>query len=136
MTARQWLFKSRGVLLTPAYFLLTMGVRHFTARQLGGKGQFGRYAYLFTLFIIPLSILRLFLDHLPLLGPVVEAGYKAASLDVSSQMGEYLYYSIDYSFVYIAFQLLSLYGIALTWLPRQSMKSRAGGQLWLSWSGL
>lgn len=120
VTARLWLFKSSGVLLSPVYFLLTMGVRHFTARLLGGKGQFGRYAYLFTLFIIPLSILRLFLDQLPLLGPVVEAGYKAASLDVSSQMGEYLYYTIDYSFVYIAFQLLSLYSIALAYMATEA----------------
>ena len=35
-------------------------------------------------------------------------------------MGEYLYYTIDYSFVYIVFQLLSLYAIVLAYMATKA----------------
>lgn len=113
---QQWLFSIRGMFLRPVYFLLSMGIYHSTARLLGGRGQFGRYVYLFTLFGIPIAILPSLLDFLPLLGPVFEISYRAAFSDASSQLGEYLYYTLDFPYVYIISWLLSFYGIALAYM--------------------
>ena len=68
-----------GVLTAPIVFIISVGIQHLIAYQLGmdrirlepsGEkrfGKFGRYAYLNATFGAPLSIITLLLDFLPLL---------------------------------------------------------------------
>ena len=68
-----------GVLTAPIVFIISVGIQHLIASQLGvdrirlepsGEkrfGKFGRYAYLNATFGAPLSIIALLLDFLPLL---------------------------------------------------------------------
>ena len=126
VTERQWLFSTRRVILQPIYFLLSMGIYHSTAKLLGGRGQFGRYAYLFTLFSVPIAILPSLLDYLPLVGPVFEVSYRAAFSDVSPQLGDYLYHTLEFPYVFIISWLLSFYGIALAYMATKVEHGIAG----------
>ncbi|MDE0199542.1 MAG: YIP1 family protein [Caldilineaceae bacterium] len=79
MPARSQIQILSGVLTAPIVFIISVGIQHLIASQLGmdrirlepsGEkrlGRFGRYAYLNATFGAPLSIITLLLDFVPLL---------------------------------------------------------------------
>ncbi|MCY3707753.1 MAG: YIP1 family protein [Caldilineaceae bacterium] len=56
------------ITFSPALFLLKAGVYHYLAILLGGRGQFGRYAYLLASISVPITVIHLINDFLPLVG--------------------------------------------------------------------
>jgi hypothetical protein len=54
--------------LAPVFFLIGAGIFYMIAMLLGGKGDFGRYAYLLASFQAPLSIANILVSFVPLLG--------------------------------------------------------------------
>lgn len=57
-----------SILLTPLFFLIGVGMLYLVARLLGGKGDFGRYAYLVASFQAPITILNAVLNFIPMAG--------------------------------------------------------------------
>lgn len=103
---QEWLFAIRKVFVRPLYFLSSVGAYYLIARALGGQGEFGRYAYLFALWSVPLYVVVALIGFLPLIGPnLTEAPF-----------GQYWYYLVDFPIVYILSWLLSLYSIGLAYL--------------------
>lgn len=90
-----WLYEARKVLLNPVYFVMGMGVRHGLARALGGQGRFGRYAYLFMLFWVPLTLLSSLIYFVPLVGPGLEVFYLATYRGASTHFGQFWYHALD-----------------------------------------
>lgn len=78
-------------LLRPVSFLIHMGVYHSVAVLLGGRGQFGRYAYLLAMIAVPFVVLGLFIDFLFL----AVAGVVAISSGSSPMAGQIWYYSLE-----------------------------------------
>lgn len=123
----EWLYEGRRVLFNPVYFLMGMGVRHWLARAMGGQGRFGRYAYLFMLFGIPLTLLSSLLEFVPLVGPVVETVYPveetarlAMYQNASAYFGQYWFYTLENVPVAMARWLLSFYSIGLACLATRA----------------
>ena len=56
------------IIAVPIGFLIWVGVYHLIATILGGRGQYGRYAYLLASFGAPLTIVNSLLALVPLLG--------------------------------------------------------------------
>ena len=56
------------IIATPILFIIGVGVYHLIASLLGGRGQFGRYAYLISTFGAPLSIVTSLLNFVPVVG--------------------------------------------------------------------
>ena len=52
----------------PITFLIGVGIYHVVASVLGGRGQFGRYAYLYATFGAPIIIVVSILGFLPAVG--------------------------------------------------------------------
>ena len=52
----------------PITFLIGVGIYHVVASVLGGRGQFGRYAYLYATFGAPIIIVGSILGFLPAVG--------------------------------------------------------------------
>lgn len=125
----EWLYEGRRVLLNPVYFLVGMGVRHWVAKALGGQGRFGRYAYLFMLFGVPLTVLSSLLAFVPLVGPVVETVYLTMYRDASTHFGQYWYYTLEIIPVEMARWLLSFYSIGLAYL---ATRAEHGLSWWLA----
>ena len=121
VTDREWLFNIRRVFLNPVYFVLSMGVYHGLARLFGGRGRFGRYAYLFALYMVPLALLSSLMDFLPLLGPMVEVSHAAIFPDApSSLLGQFWYRVFEVPIVFVISWLLSFYGIALAYFATRT----------------
>ena len=59
------------IILTPIFFLLGTGLFHLVARLLGGKGDFGRFAYLTATYGAPIQLISALLGFVPLLGGCV-----------------------------------------------------------------
>lgn len=78
-------------LLRPVSFLIHMGVYHSVAVLLGGRGQFGRYAYLLAMIAVPFVFLGLFIDFLFL----AVAGVVAVSPGSSPMAGQVWHHSLE-----------------------------------------
>ena len=114
-----WLYEGRSVLLNPIYFVMGMGVRHGLAKALGGQGRFGRYAYLFMLFWVPLTLLSSLIYFVPLVGPGLEVSYLATYRDASTHFGQFWYHALDVVPVEMLRWLLSFFSIGLAyWATR------------------
>jgi hypothetical protein len=57
-----------AIITVPIGFLISTGIYFVIAKLLGGKGEFGRYAYLNATFSAPLTILSSLLSLIPGLG--------------------------------------------------------------------
>lgn len=60
-----------GVLITPIAFLIGVGIIHLLANVLGGRGDFGRYAYLSAAISAPVGIINALLGFIPVVGGCV-----------------------------------------------------------------
>jgi hypothetical protein len=56
------------IIFGPIFFLIGVGVYHLIATVLGGRGQYGRYAYLSATYSAPLMIVGSVLGFIPVLG--------------------------------------------------------------------
>lgn len=56
------------IIIGPLLFLISVGIYHVFASILGGRGQYGRYAYLTATFAAPLLIVSSILGIVPLAG--------------------------------------------------------------------
>ncbi len=56
------------IIVGPIGFLIGVGIYHVTASILGGRGQYGRYAYLSATFNAPLLIVSSLLGFVPIAG--------------------------------------------------------------------
>lgn len=117
---RRWLFDIRKIVLNPLYFVLSMVVYHFLARALGGRGQFGRYAFLFAMYKVPLALLMSLLDFVPLLGPLVVVSYAAAIGGATSLWGHLWHSLVEFPVIYIISWLLSFYGVGLAYFATRA----------------
>ena len=59
------------IIIGPIGFLIGVGILHLFATVLGGRGQYGRYAYLTAAFSAPLTILSSLLGFVPVVGGCV-----------------------------------------------------------------
>lgn len=66
-------FSFATIIIGPISFLIGVGIYHLIARILGGIGQYGRYAYLYSTFAAPLMIVTSVLGFIPVLGGCVSA---------------------------------------------------------------
>ena len=62
-----------GIILTPIFFMIGVGIFHLIAKLLGGQGQFDKYAYLLAAFQAPISIATAVLAFVPVLGGCIGA---------------------------------------------------------------
>lgn len=60
-----------GIVITPIAFLIGVGIIHLLANVLGGRGDFGRYAFLAAAISAPISIVNAFLGFIPVVGGCV-----------------------------------------------------------------
>lgn len=117
---RRWLFDIRKIFLNPVYFVFSMGVYHYLARALGGQGQFGRYAFLFAMYQVPLALLISLLDFGPLLGPMVVVSYAAAFGGATSLWGHLWHSLVEFPVIYMVSWLLSFYGVGLAYFATRA----------------
>jgi len=61
-------FSLLSIIFLPLFFLIGVGVYHLIATVLGGRGQYGRYAYLTATYSAPLMIVGSVLGFIPALG--------------------------------------------------------------------
>lgn len=61
-------FNFAVIIFGPIFFLIGVGVYHLIATVLGGRGQYGRYAYLSATYSAPLMIVGSALGFIPVLG--------------------------------------------------------------------
>ncbi len=61
-------FNFAVIIFGPIFFLIGVGVYHLIATVLGGRGQYGRYAYLSATYSAPLAIVGSVLGFIPVLG--------------------------------------------------------------------
>ena len=113
---REWLFNTRSVFLNPVYFVLGAGVYHLVAKMLGGRGQFGRYAYLFTLYKAPIALSISLISFLPLVVLMIEVSYEAIFTNELSLFGYYWYQLLNLTISNILTWLVSFYTIVLAYL--------------------
>lgn len=66
-------FSFAYIILGPISFLIGVGIYHLIATILGGRGQYGRYSYLYSTFAAPLMIATSILGFIPVLGGCVSA---------------------------------------------------------------
>ncbi|MDE0630589.1 MAG: YIP1 family protein [Caldilineaceae bacterium SB0665_bin_25] len=68
-SATEWTgFSLLSIIFLPLFFLIGVGVYHLIATVLGGRGQYGRYAYLTATYSAPLMIVGSLLGFIPVLG--------------------------------------------------------------------
>lgn len=56
------------IIIGPIGFLIGVGIFHLIAKVLGGRGQYGRYAYLMAAFGAPITIVTAVLSLVPVAG--------------------------------------------------------------------
>ena len=96
-------------LLSPVSFLVKVVMYHCIVTLLGGRGQFGRYAYLLAAIAVPMTFLYSFLDFLPL-----AVARLVAVLPGSSFMaGQNWYYSLSGSATFAASLIVLVYWLVL-----------------------
>ncbi|MBI3957959.1 MAG: YIP1 family protein [Chloroflexi bacterium] len=94
-----------GIILSPIFFLIGVGIIHLIANILGGQGDFSRFAYLAAAIQAPISIVSAFLGFIPAIG-----GCVVFLLSIYSLI---LYYFA----VKVAYQLSSGRAIAVVLIP-------------------
>ena len=109
MLLESWLLNAKDIILKPLYFLTGMIVYHSLAKLLGGRGQFGRYVFLFALFGVPIVVVSSLFDLIPLIGPLVAGGK-------SSVGGQFFYIVFNQTVPFTLSWLLSFYGVALAYM--------------------
>lgn len=57
-----------SIIITPLFFIIGVGFLHLVASVLGGRGQFGRYAYLNATYAAPLAMISSLLGFVPVVG--------------------------------------------------------------------
>ena len=57
-----------SIIITPLFFIIGVGILHLVASVLGGRGQFGRYAYLNATYAAPLAMISALLGFVPVVG--------------------------------------------------------------------
>ncbi len=103
-----------GIIISPIIFLVVVGIVHLIATVLGGKGDFGRYAYLSAAIGAPISIVNAFLGFIPVVG-----GCVVALLSIYSLILNYFAIKVAYSLtsgraiVVILIPLIIVLGVAL-----------------------
>lgn len=96
-------------LLSPVSFLVKVGMYHCVVTFWGGRGQFGRYAYLLAAIAVPMTFLDSLLDFLPL-----AVARLVAVLPGSSFMaGQIWYYSLSGSATFAASLIVLVYWLVL-----------------------
>lgn len=111
-----WVSDTKRVVLNPVYFLIGMGVYHSIAKAMGGQGRIGRYAYLFALFVVPLTVLNSLFSFIPLIGPAIEAGYLAIFTNASSVIGQHWFHALNVSLADMLKWFVSFYSTGLAYL--------------------
>ena len=94
-----------GIIFSPIAFLIGVGIIHLIANVLGGKGDFGRYAYLSAAIGAPISIVNAFLGFIPVVG-----GCVAFLLTIYSLV-------LNYFAIKVAYSLTSGRAIAVILIP-------------------
>lgn len=80
-----------GIIITPIAFLIGVGIIHLIANLLGGRGDFGRFAYLAAAIQAPVSIISSLLGFIPVLG-----GCVALLISIYSIVLEYFAIKVSY----------------------------------------
>lgn len=103
-------------LLSPVSFLVKVVIFHYITTLLGGRGLFGRYAYLVAAYDAPITILKSLLDFLPLVGGGIVAVLPGSSLMV----GQNWYYALS-NVGYVVFAIIpAVYWLALTYFATRA----------------
>ena len=106
----QFYASMRGV-LSPAYFLINVALFHYSARLLGGQGQFTRYAFLIAAFGAPLTIIRTILWYSAYIGGRIVAAWPGSSL----MEGSRVYYDLRYDLNFFVALILLCYWFVLAY---------------------
>ena len=69
-----------SILISPILFLIVVGILYLIARLFGGRGLFGRYAYLIAAFQAPITILNAVLNFIPVAGACLALGFSLYSI--------------------------------------------------------
>lgn len=80
-----------GILVTPIAFLIGVGIIHLIANLLGGRGDYGRFAYLSAAIQAPVSIVSSLLGFIPVVG-----GCVALLISIYSLVLEYFAIKVSY----------------------------------------
>lgn len=80
-----------SIFITPILFLIGMGFYHLLATMLGGRGEYGRFAYLTSTFQAPIMIANSLLAVVPLLG-----GCLSIVLGIYSMVLQYFAVKVGY----------------------------------------
>ncbi|MYC95496.1 MAG: hypothetical protein F4X14_11045 [Caldilineaceae bacterium SB0661_bin_32] len=124
-----WQREIAGGLLKPVSFLVKVGMYHCIALLFGGRGRFGRYAYLLAAFGAPILILNSLLDYMPL-----AVARLAAVLPGSSFMaGQNWYYTLMGSAAFAVSLIVLAYWLVLFYF---SMKVEHGMTWWRAVTGV
>ena len=124
----EWSLHMSRILLSPLFFLVSVGIYHHVATLLGGQGQVGRYAYLVATFGAPITILESLLGFLPLVGASAAAFLPGASVLVVT-----IWYNAFKLFVAVGIPvILSLYWLALTYVATRVEHGLTGGRVIVS----
>lgn len=94
-----------GIIFTPILFLIAVGIVHLIATLFGGRGDFGRFAYLSAAISAPISIVNAVLAFIPVLG-----GCVALLISIYSIV-------LNYFAVKVAYSLSSGRAIAVILVP-------------------
>jgi len=118
-----WQREIAGGLLKPVSFLVKAGMYQCITLLFGGRGQFGRFAYLLAAFGAPILILSSLLDYMPL-----AAARFAAVLPGSSFMtGQNWYYGLTGGATFAVSLIVLAYWLVLFYF---SMKVEHGMTWW------
>ena len=124
----EWSLRTSRILLSPLFFLVSVGIYHFIATLLGGQGQVGRYAYLVATFGAPITILKSLLGFIPLVGASAAAFLPGASVLVVT-----IWYHAFELFVAVGIPvILSVYWLALTYVATKVEHGLTGGRVIVS----
>lgn len=120
----EWSLPIGRVLLSPLFFLVSVGIYHYIATLLGGRGQVGRYAYLVATFGAPITILKSLPGFLPLVGASVAAFLPGATVLVVT-----IWHKAFELFVSAGIPvILSVYWLALTYAATKVEHGLTGGR--------
>lgn len=96
-------------LLKPVSFSIRTGIYYCIATLLGGRGQFGRYAYFLAAIAVPITFIESFLDFMPLTVARLVAVLPGSSL----MIGQNWYYTLYGSVTFAASCVVLVYWLIL-----------------------
>lgn len=106
---RRWIMAIGISMLSPVFFLGTVGIYHYIATLVGGRGQFGHYVYLVAAFSAPIAIAKSLLYFLPLAVLSLTAVLPGTSLTVVQSW----YYWVSFPFAFGITVIPAVYWLAL-----------------------